>query len=92
MGRLDFPSTTEGFEEFKKFVKQYIGSNKMKLLLTRSEAVIRTKLATRYDSAYIKNLSEQQIKELETFVGSGMDVWHVEKFYWDEETKERKVE
>ena len=92
MGRIDFPSTSEGFEEFKRFVGQYCGTSKMKLLLMKSEAIIRTRLATRYDSAIIKSLSEQQIKELEEFVKGKMEVWHVEKFLWDEEVKEKKVE
>jgi len=93
MGRIDFPSTKEGFEEFKNYVKQYLGQNKMKILLTSSgDAILRTRLATRYDAAIIKGLSETQLQELEKFVGSQIEVWHVEKFFWDEEVKERKME
>ena len=94
MGRIDFPSTKEGFEEFKKYTKQYLGTNKMKLLIVGNKgAVLRTRLATRYDSAYIRGLSVKQIEELEQFVGGGqMDIWHVSRFYWDEEVKEKKVE
>jgi len=93
MGRIDFHSTEKGFEEFKNFVKQYLSTNKMKLLIVGGkDAILRTRLATRYDSAQIKGLSEKQIQELEQFVGSQIDVWHVERFYWDEEVKERKDE
>lgn len=93
MGRIDFPSTEEGFEEFKNYVKQYLGTNKMKLLIAgNSDAILRTRLATRYDSAYIQRLSAEQIKTLEQFVGDQMEVWHPSKFYWDEQVKEKKVE
>jgi len=89
LGRIDFPSTEEGFEEFKQYVKQYIGSDKMKLLIIKNEgkAILRTRLATRYDSAYIAGLSAQQLDELEKFVGDGMEVWHPIRFFWDEQVK-----
>ena len=90
MGRIDFPSTKEGFEEFKRYIKQYFGTDKMKLLIVNNrDAILRTRLATRYDSAYIKGLSEEQIKELEEFVGDSIETWHVARFYWDEEVKEK---
>ena len=93
MGRLDFPSTEKGFEDFKNYTRQYLKSGKMKLLIVANkDAILRTRLATHYDSVFIKDLSEQQIKDLTTFVGSDIDVWHVERFYWDEEVKEKKVE
>lgn len=93
MARMDFPSTNEGFTEFKRFVEQYKGTNKMKLIIISDhEAVLRSRLATRYDAAYIKNLNGQQIKELEQLTSGNIEVWHVDHFYWDEEVKDRKME
>ena len=93
MGRIDFPGTEEGFKEFKEYVKQYLKSGKMKLLLTKKgEAILRTRLATRYDSACINGLSEEQMKDLTQFVGADIEVWHPLRFYWDEEIKERREE
>lgn len=92
MGRIDFPSTQEGFEEFKRYCQGYLGKGKMKLLVVnRKEAILRTRLATRYDSAYISGLGEEQVKDLEQFVGNRIEVWHVFRFFWDEEVK-MKVE
>lgn len=93
MGRIDFPSTEKGFEEFKKYVKNYLGSSKMKLLIVgNKDAILRTRLATHYDSANITNLSILQLEELEKFIGTELEIWHVERFFWDEEVKERKIE
>jgi len=92
MGRIDFPSTEEGFIDFKNYVKNYLKTGKMKLLIvSKRDAILRTRLATHYDSAFIRDMSEEQIKELITFVGNDIEVWFIEKFYWDEEVKERKV-
>ena len=92
MGRMDFPSGEEGYKEFKKFVEQYVNTNKMKLIITaKGEAILRTRLATRYDSARIM-LNEQQIKDLEAFVKDKIEVWHLERWYWDEEVKEKREE
>jgi len=93
MGRIDFMPTKEGFEEFKKYIEPYLGSGKMKLLITsRGEAILRTRLATRYDAAYIKGLSAEQIKELRQFVGDKIETWDILQFFWDEEVKERREE
>jgi len=87
MGRIDF--SPEKFEEFKKYVKQYFGTNKMKLLVLeeKGEIILRTRLATRYDSAYISGLSNEQIREFEKFVGDSIEIWHPRAFFWDEEVK-----
>jgi len=93
MARMDFPPTKEGFEEFKKYVKNYMGTGKMKLIITEQrEAILKTNLATRYDSAYIQKLDDEQLKELHELVGENIDIWHVERLYWDEEVKVKKVE
>ena len=89
---MDFPSGEEGYREFKSFVSQYLETNKMKLIITeKGEAIIRTRLATRYDSARI-TLTIEQTKDLEAFVKNKMEVWHLKKFFWDEEVKEKKEE
>jgi hypothetical protein len=66
----------------------------MKLVIVTStnEVIIRSRLATKYDSAYIKGLSSDQIQELEQFVGNSLEKWHVSKFWWDEEVKEQRVD
>lgn len=93
MARIDFPSTKEGIEEIKQYGTKYKDTGKMKLLIVgRKDVIIRTNLATRYDSAYIKNLTPDQVKEIETFFRGHIDIWHVERFYWDEQVKEGKVE
>jgi len=91
VGRIDFPK--EKLDEFKEFCKQYFGTGKMRLLVIKSkgEAILRTQLATRYDSAYITGLSEQEVDELEKFVGDAIKIWHPTRFFWDEEVK-AKVE
>ncbi len=65
----------------------------MKLLIVgNKDAILRTRLATHYDSANITNLSILQLEELEKFIGTELEIWHVERFFWDEEVKERKIE
>jgi len=93
MGRMDFPSGEEGYKEFKKFVEKYFYTNKMKLLIVKQkkEAIIRSRLATRYDSAKVA-LTDEQLKDLEQFVGDKIETWHIDRFYWDEEVKEKAVE
>ena len=93
MARMDFPSTEEGIQEFKQYGEKYKDTGKMKLLIIGGkDVVIRTNLATRYDTAYIRTLTPQQVKEIEDFFKGHMDIWHIARLYWDEEVKERKVE